>query len=193
MKRTTIIILFTLILSPIFSYELEGLASWYGGKFQGRQTASGEIFDTYEFTAAHKELPFGTIVEVKNNDNGKVVNVRINDRGPFIEGRVIDLSYVAALELDIIKDGVASVTITILEHQENNEFYRIQVGAYGSIENGLAMKRLLEDIGLTPSAELTNSGLTRIFINNVPSALKEETLLSLREIGINSPLVRLID
>ncbi len=70
----------------------EGLASWYGGKFQGRQTANGKIFATNKLTAAHKTLPFGTIVRVTNLENGKTSLVRINDRGPFVEGRIIGLS-----------------------------------------------------------------------------------------------------
>jgi rare lipoprotein A len=93
------------------AYEEEGLASWYGGKFQGRQTASGEIFDTNQPTAAHKTLPFGTIVRVTNLENGKSTVVRINDRGPFIPGRIIDLSRASALAIGLAGTGVARVRI----------------------------------------------------------------------------------
>jgi len=89
----------------------EGKASWYGPGFHGRQTASGERFNTNQYTAAHKSLPFGTQVQVLNKDNGKWVLVVITDRGPFIKGRVIDLSRRAAEELDIIKTGVGNVLL----------------------------------------------------------------------------------
>jgi rare lipoprotein A len=92
----------------------EGLASWYGGKFQGRRTASGEIFDTRQFTAAHKSLPFGARVLVTNLSNGRSVTVRINDRGPFVAGRVIDLSLAAAAAIGLAGRGVAAVRLEVL-------------------------------------------------------------------------------
>ncbi len=94
-----------------------GYASWYGGKFQGRQTASGEIFDTDKLTAAHRTLPFNTIVRVTNLKNDRSVVVRVNDRGPFVQGRIIDLSRAAAQSLDMIKDGTAPVQLDILSDE----------------------------------------------------------------------------
>lgn len=88
-----------------------GMASWYGNKFKGRRTASGERFDPRQLTAAHRSLPFGTYVIVKSRSSGKVVRVRINDRGPFAEGRIIDLSYAAAAQLGIISKGEEEVEI----------------------------------------------------------------------------------
>jgi rare lipoprotein A len=96
-------------------YELEGYASYYADKFEGRKTASGDIFDQSKLTAAHKTLPFGTIVEVLNMNNGMTVSVIINDRGPFIAGRIIDLSYAAAKRLGMIQDGVVPVKLKILK------------------------------------------------------------------------------
>lgn len=93
-------------------YE-KGDASWYGPGFNGKKTASGEIFNMNKLTAAHKKLPFGTIVRVTNLNNNKTVIVRINDRGPFTKGRVIDLSKQAALDIDMINDGVVPVKIEI--------------------------------------------------------------------------------
>lgn len=90
-----------------------GVASWYGGKFHGRKTASGERYNQNKMTAAHKTLPFGTKVYVKNLENGKSAVVRINDRGPFKKGRVIDLSKAAAKQLDITKTGTAKVRIKV--------------------------------------------------------------------------------
>ncbi|HEX8278857.1 MAG TPA: septal ring lytic transglycosylase RlpA family protein [Segetibacter sp.] len=86
-----------------------GRASYYADKFQGRKTANGETFKQSKRTAAHKTLPFGTKVTVKNLVNGKSVKVRINDRGPFVNGRNIDLSRKAAKKIDMVKSGVADV------------------------------------------------------------------------------------
>ena len=91
-----------------------GKASWYGKKFAGKPTASGEIFKPRKKTAAHKTLPFGTKVKVTRIDNGKSVYVIINDRGPFIEGRIIDLSKKAAKKLDMIDAGVVEVELRIV-------------------------------------------------------------------------------
>ena len=95
-------------------YEV-GIASWYGPGFHGNRTANGEIYDMYAMTAAHKTLPFGTIVKVVDLDTGRSVIVRINDRGPFIEGRIIDLSYAAALELGMVEKGLAKVGLKIVK------------------------------------------------------------------------------
>ena len=92
-----------------------GIASWYGGSFHGRPTATGEIYDMYAMTAAHKTLPLPTYVRVTNLNTGNRVVVRVNDRGPFVEGRVIDLSYVAALKLGIVEPGTARVEVRALD------------------------------------------------------------------------------
>src|SRR5579871_4663804 len=95
--------------------DLYGYASWYGYPYHGRKTASGEVYDMYQMTAAHKTLPLGSLVRVTNQDNGREVEVRINDRGPFVEGRVIDLSYAAAKEIQMVGPGVALVKLSVLE------------------------------------------------------------------------------
>jgi len=92
-----------------------GVASWYGREFHGKKTASGELFDMNILTAAHKNLPFGTVIKVKNLNNGKTVTVRVNDRGPYKGNRIIDLSYVAAKKLDMLKNGKTLVGISILK------------------------------------------------------------------------------
>ena len=92
-------------------YTAEGIASYYGKKFHGKPTASGEKFDMYADTAAHNTLPFGTIVRVTNLENGKSVEVKINDRGPFVKGRIVDLSYGAAEKLGMLVDGIVKVRI----------------------------------------------------------------------------------
>jgi rare lipoprotein A (peptidoglycan hydrolase) len=94
-----------------------GIASWYGKTFHGRITTSGEKYDMYKLTAAHRTLPFGTLVRVTNIKNGKTVVVRINDRGPWKPGRVIDLSYAAAQKIEMVNDGVARVRVDIIDKQ----------------------------------------------------------------------------
>jgi len=96
-------------------YEAEGTASWYGEEFQGRRTSSGEPYDMYAMTAAHRTLPLPTYVEVTNLENGRVVVVRVNDRGPFHADRIIDLSYAAARKLGIVGPGTARVRVRALE------------------------------------------------------------------------------
>jgi rare lipoprotein A len=91
-----------------------GTACWYGNEFDGRGTANGEVFDQDKLTAAHRNLPFGTYVEVTRKDNGKQVVVRINDRGPWKSGRIIDLSRAAAERLDMIQVGLVEVTLRVV-------------------------------------------------------------------------------
>jgi len=98
-----------------YSAREEGIASYYADKFNGRKTSNGEIFDMNTLTAAHKALPFNSVVKVTNLDNGKSVIVRVNDRGPFIEGRIIDLSLAAAKAISMIGTGTARVSLEVLE------------------------------------------------------------------------------
>ena len=93
----------------------KGLASWYGIDFHGRNTSSGEVYDMYQMTAAHKTLPLPTYVRVMNMDNGRTEVVKVNDRGPFIKGRIIDLSYAAAYRLGVTGPGTANVEIIALD------------------------------------------------------------------------------
>jgi len=95
-----------------------GNASWYGREFQGKRTASGEKFNMNTMSAAHKKLPMGSVVEVKNLDNGKTVRVRINDRGPYKDGRIIDLSYAAAKKLGMLSTGTAYVGIKVVSRDD---------------------------------------------------------------------------
>jgi len=137
-------------LSSVSGYQEICLASWYGPKFHGKPTASGEIYNMYDFTAAHRLLPIGTYVLVTNLENGKQVIVRITDRGPFVKGRCIDLSYSAAKALGMIKKGVVKVKIVALGEKGKeppniryNEFY-LQVGAFRYYKNALKLKSKLE-------------------------------------------------
>ena len=97
-----------------------GEASWYGPGFHGKLTASGEVFDENQFTAAHKTLPLGSRVRVTNLENGNIVDVAINDRGPFVAGRIIDLSKAAAKTLGIIHEGIAKVKLELIDEAIQN-------------------------------------------------------------------------
>ncbi|MGC8896704.1 MAG: septal ring lytic transglycosylase RlpA family protein [Bacteroidota bacterium] len=93
----------------------EGIASYYADEFNGKKTSSGETYDMYSFTAAHRELPFGTKVRVTNLENGRSVIVRINDRGPFMKDRIIDLSFAAGKQIGLIANGTARVKLEVLQ------------------------------------------------------------------------------
>lgn len=99
-------------------YKERGVASWYGKKFHGRLTSNREPYDMYAMTAAHKTLPLPTYVKVRNLRNNKSVVVRVNDRGPFVHNRIIDLSYAAALKLDMVRDGTSLVEVTAISFDE---------------------------------------------------------------------------
>ena len=107
----------TVLAEAIPEYRQVGIASWYGGRHQGRLTASGEVFDENKLTAAHRTLPLVTWARVTNLENGRSVEVKVNDRGPYIDGRVIDLSTRAAEELGMTEQGLARVEITALPEQ----------------------------------------------------------------------------
>ena len=151
-------------LSSSEGFVQTGLASWYGPKFHGNKTASGERYNMYKKTAAHKTLPLGTYVKVLNLDNGKQTVVRINDRGPFVKGRIIDLSYTAAKEIGLVGPGVAKVKVTALGKQVdtikspvgtkpvieipemNRGLFTVQVGAFIRQENALKLADRLKVI-----------------------------------------------
>jgi rare lipoprotein A len=138
----------------------KGIASWYGEPYHGRRTASGEVYDMHQFTAAHKTLAFGSVVKITRRDTGADVKVRINDRGPFIEGRIIDLSFAAAKKIDLDHDGVAPVKIKVVGHQkvperrparaeEPADCFWVQVGAFSDPDNARRAETELEREGET--------------------------------------------
>ena len=145
-------------------YREVGNASWYGKGFHGRPTASGEIYDMYKFTAAHKTLPIGTYCLVENLENGRRTIVRINDRGPFVKNRIIDLSFAAARAIGMIGPGVARVRVTALGEARSRptrgavvfkhlpdlmhgRFY-VQVGAFKDRANAMRLrKKLVKEYG----------------------------------------------
>ena len=148
------------VLNTSSGYVERGIASWYGRKFHDRRTSSGETYNMYAMTAAHRTLPLPTFLEVRNLSNGNRVIVRVNDRGPFHVNRIIDLSYAAALKLGIVKDGTGLVEIRAIdpgnyhpeivqvkseENKKTNGFY-LQVGSFSNYDNALKLRNRLSGL-----------------------------------------------
>lgn len=153
------------------NFRQEGIASWYGKRFHGKKTASGEIYDMYGMTAAHPTLPIPSYVKVTSLDSGRSVVVRINDRGPFHSNRVIDLSYTAAFKLGLLGKGSGRVRVESidpaafpaqaerLQGDTSRPNYYVQLGAFGNPENAeKLLARAREALGIP--AELTQVALT---------------------------------
>ncbi|NCT56606.1 MAG: septal ring lytic transglycosylase RlpA family protein [Legionella sp.] len=134
-------------------YRKRGLASWYGTKFHEQRTSSGEAYDMYALTAAHKTLPLPSYVQVKNLKNGRKIIVKVNDRGPFHEGRIIDLSYAAGVKLGLLPEGTAPVEVKALSSRAQKKIpearYYLQAGAFKSKASALAYRDQL--LKLTPA------------------------------------------
>ncbi len=151
----------------LIRYE-SGLASWYGEDFDGKPTASGEIYDMYKVSAAHKTLPLGTHVLVKNERNGRTLEVVINDRGPFVHGRIIDLSYKAAEKLGSVEDGVVPVTLYLFNRITESSF-TVQVGAFSVKANAKAYAAKLTG-ELQHTARVVKRGnLYKVLLGQFPS------------------------
>lgn len=157
------------VLVDATGYHERGVASWYGRKFHGRPTASGEIYDMHALTAAHKSLPIPSYVRVRNLANGRTIVVRVNDRGPFVKNRLIDLSYEAARRLDLIGPGTGLVDVQVISDPNGasatlakaavnttpsttaggyQQFF-VQVGAFSEARNAQAMRARLETLGFS--------------------------------------------
>lgn len=175
----------------------EGLASWYGGNdgFEGKPTASGEIYDSGRLTAAHRDLPLGTVVDVRSLDNGRVVRVRINDRGPFVQGRIIDLSRAAAEQIAMIGPGVAKVRIVVVTEGVEvapvspSGLWAVQVGSFGERPRADRHADRVRAAGFRVYFE-PYQGLTRVKVGPVDSrADAEDTLARLEQAGFEGIVV----
>ncbi len=189
-KKAVVLLFFLAAAAAMADPDMQGLASWYGGKFHGRLTSSGEIFDTNTMTAAHKSLPFGTMVKVTNLDNGATAIVRINDRGPFVEGRIIDLSRAAADALGMVGIGVAHVSLEIVGFASDKELYAIQVGAYGLEKNAEKARAALEAAGFFTSMEKTAFGIARVLVRGVAAKDLPDARKKLETLGFAQYLVK---
>lgn len=171
-------------------YAEQGVASWYGTKFHGRQTANGEIYDLYKMTAAHKTLPLPSYVKVTNLDNNLSIVVRVNDRGPFVGDRLIDLSYVAAKKLDFADVGLANVAIEginpesfskFAKGEANDEIVYLQLAALKNYHSAQLLRRqVFSAIGAhakVVSDEKQPEPFYRVRIGPVESPEQMESLL----------------
>ncbi len=159
-----------------------GVASWYGPGFHGKKTANGETFNTNAMTAAHRTLPFNTLLRVENLSNGKSVKVRVNDRGPYAKDRVIDLSKAAARQLDIINDGTARVELFLLNGSKNDlnvenlkkPTYAIQVASLSDRNNAYNKARDFKD-GWVKKVVVGRKTVYRVFVGKFTTTSSAET------------------
>ena len=167
----------------------EGTASWYGADFHGRPTSNGEIYNMYTHTAAHKTLPFNTVVRVIHLTTGVATEVRINDRGPFVGNRIIDLSMAAARDLDMVRTGTAPVRIEVLRPGDPPAVYLIQIGSYREYANARNLLDRLRKAGF--GAELLQrDGLTRVIIPGLDAGAAAQVQRNLRARGFPEGLRR---
>ena len=163
------------VMDTAAGYDEVGNASWYGRKFHGRLTSSGEPFDMYELTAAHKSLPIPTYARVTNLENGRTTIVRINDRGPFHDNRIIDLSYAAAVKLGFAAVGTAPVRVEVLSPGKR---FVLQAGAFSDLDRADTLKAALQELTGKPTYVVKVSGesLYRVRLGPVRGRTEAERL-----------------
>lgn len=177
-----------------------GRASWYGNDFHGKSTSSGEGYDMYAMTAAHKTLPMNTVVRVTNTENGSQTIVRINDRGPFVESRIIDLSYAAASAIGVAQKGTANVTLEVLGFEPSssrgidmqaiargpkesvlNNFY-VQIGSFERFEGASFTKQKYASFhsysAIIKDTEYNNKRLFRVWLSGFKSEAEARDFIS---------------
>lgn len=177
------------VMDSAAGYYATGLASWYGRKFHGRLTSSGEPFDMFELTAAHRSLPIPTYVRVTNLDNGRRTIVRVNDRGPFHDDRIIDLSYAAAVKLGFHDHGTARVRVEVLEKAPR---FVLQAGAFRDLEAADRLKDALSRLTGEPAyvVRVADDALYRVRLGPVkgrPAAQRLQAMIM--EARYGQPLI----
>jgi rare lipoprotein A len=192
-------------LPRIARYIKKGIASWYGPGFHGKKTATGEIFDMYEMTAAHKTLPIPSYAQVTNLENHKTIVVRVNDRGPFVGNRLMDLSYAAAKKLGIQDEGIGKVEVKAISpiqalpqiqktaESQNKKVY-FQVGSFGSESKALKLQDKIAAHNLPEPTILASkhrkNKLYKVRMGPIKSARSAEMLsYQLAKIGIKDPQI----
>lgn len=189
---------YTIIKDPK-GFKQEGQASWYGKKFHGHLTSNGEIYDMYSMTAAHKELPIPSYVKVTNKDNGKTTVVRVNDRGPFHPGRIIDLSYAAALKLDVIRTGTANVAIEVISVDRPTQTHKQEalpkfVVQVASSKHQDRVETLAQDLSQKLSVKSyvnSASDIHRVFLGPFNDyMLTQKALEQVKELGYTSAFIK---
>jgi rare lipoprotein A len=165
---------------PHVGDEEVGIASWYGHPYHGRRAANGEVYDMEKLTAAHRTMPFGTIIDVRNLTNGLEVQVRITDRGPFVGDRVIDLSRAAARQIQMIGPGIARVRLRVagLAQASSPGYFTVQVGAFRDRENAERLRtRMEKEYGAAKLAMRDgNPPLWRVLVGHATTAEAAATL-----------------
>lgn len=175
------------VLTSAAGYHQRGIASWYGTKFHRKRTSSGEPYDMYALTAAHRTLPLPTYIRVKNLKNGREAIVKVNDRGPFHSGRIIDLSYGAAAKLGIFPQGTAPVEIEALTFKNQSAHYYIQAGSFGSNRLAAELKAKLSKSAMSPVFIKTEKGRFLVRIGPLANRQKAEQVKSkLVSLGVKS-------
>lgn len=191
------------VLDSASGYQATGKASWYGTKFHGKRTSSGETYDMYKMTAAHKTLPLPTYVKVRNLDNDREVIVKVNDRGPFHSGRIIDLSYSAAHKLGVLAKGTANVEVSVVGAGERSiraaavpeeQTLFVQVGSFVEQANALRLKQRLQASAIESGIQIAGiNGMQRVFRVRVgPFGSRESAgrvAKNLKEMGISEAKV----
>jgi rare lipoprotein A len=160
-------------------YRETGTASWYGRDFQGRKTASGELYDMNGLSAAHRILPLGTVIRVINLDNYKSIEVAVNDRGPLVKSRVLEVSYGAAKELGFVAQGTTRIKIEAVEPISDEGTFTVVVAAFREEENAKLLRERLtqryEVVAITPFTSNTGT-FYRVRVGNYPSEEKAERI-----------------
>lgn len=179
---------------------MSGRASWYGSDFHGKSTSNGEAYDMYAMTAAHKTLPMNTVVRVTNLANNQKTVVRINDRGPFVESRIIDLSFSAAKEIDLVSKGSAPVSLEVLgfepsdarsidfkalakgPRQEVLNSFAVQIGAFANIQGALETKKKYASFhgysAIIKDSQYNNNPLYRVWMRGFRSEVEARDFIS---------------
>lgn len=192
------------VLPTARGYAERGRASWYGSKFHGRSTSSGETYDMYQVTAAHRTLPLPSFATVRNLENGREITVRVNDRGPFHSDRIIDLSYAAALKLGIVEAGTAEVEVRAIHFEGDHEQeiavqppralpVMVQAGAFSERVSAQNLRQQLEQAALGPvRLEQVRSGARRIWRVRIGPLRDADTARQAFEgvisLGLNRPV-----
>lgn len=173
------------VMDSASGYRASGLASWYGSKFHGRKTSSGEPFDMFALTAAHRSLPLPTYLRVTNLQNGRTTVVRVNDRGPFHADRLIDLSYAGAVKLGFAKYGTARVRVEVVE--DAPDFY-LQAGAFRDLTAADALRAALSTLTGAPAyvVQVSEDAIFRVRLGPVKGrseALRLQALITAADYG----------
>jgi rare lipoprotein A len=176
-------------------YHERGIASWYGSKFHGRRTSSGEPYDMHLATAAHKSLPLPTYAEVTNLDNGRKMIVKINDRGPFHEDRIIDLSYAAAIKLGVDQTGTARIDVRAIDVKNSKRSSAkvpdgtfLQIGAFSKRNTAEDLAGKMVAAQLKPVSVKKSRGLYKVWIGPYASEAElEASMQRVIELGYESP------